>query len=193
MRVAKEMDRVLVIVSSMGQKANQTLTPEHRKDNSIDYRLEDVKKFISRVTKDSYVFRVDAAMVPQYSLAFRNVAEASSAVAEMREVKPTLKNIILGLDQNRETVTISATLTPPATEFFIAGQSYSHKDLGFLQLEIDDHHSGCHCPEGTLLIYNSRTSKASPPSVNYLEYAPAMLKHFGLPHPSYMVEPTFTI
>ena len=139
MRVAKEMDRVLVIVSSMGQKANQT--PEHRKDNSIDYRLEDVKKFISRVTKNGYAFRVDAAMVPQYSLAFRNVAEASSAAAEMQEIKPTLKNIILGLDQNRETVTISAALTPPATEFFIAGQSYSHKDLGFVQLEIDDHHS----------------------------------------------------
>lgn len=193
MRLAKKKDRVLIVVSSMGQKANQKLTPEFRKEHSIDYRLEDVNTFVSHVTKNRYSFRVDSAMVPQYSLAFRNEEEATRAAAEMREIQPALQGINFTLDQNKEIVTISAQLIQPATAFSINGKAYGHKDLGFLRLEVEDHHSGCHTPEGSLIIYNSRTSKAAKPAVNYLEYAPALLKHFGIAPLPYMLEPSFTI
>jgi len=193
MRLAKEKDRILIVVSSMGQKANQKLTPEYRKQHSVDYRLEDVEKFVGRMTKNSYSFKVESAMVPQYSLAFRNEAEATSAAAEMRAIQSALKGINLTLDQNKEIVTISALLIQTATEFSVNGEPLSHKELGFLRLEVEDHHSGCHTPEGSLIIYNSRTSKASKPAVNYLEYAPALLKHFGIAPLPYMMEPTFSI
>jgi hypothetical protein len=65
MQLAEEQDRILVVVSSMGQKANQKLTPEYRQQNAIDYRLEDVQKFVRRVTKNSYWFQVESAMVPK--------------------------------------------------------------------------------------------------------------------------------
>src|SRR5437899_2974723 len=100
-------------------------------------------------------------MVPQYSLAFRNEEEATRAAAEMREIQPALKGIGLTLDQNKEIVTISAFLVLTAAEFSIHGQRFSYRDLGFLRLEVEDHHSGCHTPEGSLIVYNSRTSKAA--------------------------------
>jgi hypothetical protein len=64
--------------------------------------------------------------------------------------------------------------------------------LGFVRFEIDDHHSGCHCPEGSLIVYNSRTAKAARPSVDYLEYAPALLTHFGISPAPYMLTPSFS-
>jgi hypothetical protein len=42
-----------------------------------------------------------------------------------------------------------------------------------------------------LIIYNSKTAKVNKPTVNYLEYAPAMLKHFGIELPAFMTEPSF--
>lgn len=192
MHLAESTGRMLVIVSSMGQHANQKLTPEFRQEHSIDYRLQDVKKFVSWLLKGSYSYQVESAMVPQYVLAFRNAAEAERATAEMEAMKPSLEGIRLTLDRNEEVVTISALLDPGAAEFRIGGQARGHKELGFVRLEVDDHHSGCHCPEGSLLVYNSRTSRAERPSINYLEYAPALLRHFGIERAEYMLEPSFS-
>lgn len=60
-------------------------------------------------------------------------------------------------------------------------------------LEVKDHHSGCHCPEGSLILYNRPTAKGKQPSVDYLEYAPAMLAHFGVPRPATMLELSFVV
>lgn len=68
-------------------------------------------------------------------------------------------------------------------------------DLGFRQILVEDHHSGRHYPEGSLIIYNSKSSSKNQAqdTIDYLEYAPAMLKFFGLNRPNYMPEPQFTI
>jgi hypothetical protein len=39
---------------------------------------------------------------------------------------------------------------------------------------------------------NSRTAKAARLSVDYLEYAPALLSHFGFAPAPYMVAPSFS-
>ena len=41
MEIARKTDRVLTIVTSMGQHANPKLTRERRIQNSFDYRLEE--------------------------------------------------------------------------------------------------------------------------------------------------------
>ena len=192
MRLTQRMGAILVVVSSMGQEANQKLTPDIPQQRSVDYRLENVKKFVSRVSSQTYSFEIRSAMVPQYTLAFDGAEQASAAVADMRRAGNTMKGVGVCLDQNKEAVTISAWLDPTADEFRIGDKRYAHKDLGFVRLDVDDHHSGCHCPEGTLIIHNSKTARVDKPSVDYLEYAPALLRHFGIPQPSYMRAPTFS-
>jgi hypothetical protein len=192
MRLARETDRILVVVSSMGQHANSKLTPDDVKARAYSFRLEDVRKFISHFTKNRYSFEVDAAMVPQYTLAFGDVDEAARFAVEVREAMQGMQHIELLLDQNREMVTLSITLNWNVPEYVVQGRSLQYSDLGFARLEIDDHHSGCHCPEGSLIIYNSRTTKAARPSVDYLEYAPALLSHFGIASAPYMVAPSFS-
>ncbi len=71
MREARETDRILVVVSSMGQKANPRLTASEVNARKYAYRLEDVHRFIGHFTKSRYSFAVDSAMVPQVTLAFR--------------------------------------------------------------------------------------------------------------------------
>ena len=192
MRLTQRMNAILVVVSSMGQEANKKLTPDIPQQRSVDYRLEDVKKFVSRVSSQTTSFQVRSAMVPQYTLAFDGAEKASAAVADMRQAESTMKGIGICLDQNKEALTISAWLDSTVDEFRIGDKSYTHKDLGFVRLEIDDHHSGCHCPEGTLIIHNSKTARVGKPSVDYLEYAPALLRHFGIPPRSYMRASTFS-
>jgi hypothetical protein len=192
MRQARETDRILVVVSSMGQKANPKLTLDEVKARKYAYRLEDVHKFIGNLTKNRHSFAVDSAMVPQVTLAFRDATEAAQFAAEVEEAIYGMQYIEIIVDQNQEMVTLSVTLNGSVTEFVIQGRSVQHSDLGFARVEIDDHHSGCHCPEGSLIIYNSRTAKATRQSVDYLEYAPALLSHFGIPLAPYMMTPSFS-
>ncbi len=192
MRLARETDRILVVVSSMGQEANPKLTPELVKARAYSFRLEDVRKFVSHFTKNPYTFEVDSAMVPTYMLAFGGAAEATRFTAEIREAMQGMQHIEMFVEQNQEMVTISVMLNGSVQGYVIQGHSFQYSDLGFTRLEIDDHHSGHHCPEGSLIIYNSRTAKAAQPSVDYLEYTPALLSHFGISPAPYMKAPSFS-
>ena len=192
MRVARETDRALVVVSSMGQNANAKLTPDDVKAAAYSFRLEDIRKFISYFTNNRHSFEVGSAMVPQYPLLFRNAADAAQFASEIREAMQGMQYIELLVDQHEAIVTLSITLNGRVPEYVIQGRTLSYADLGFVRFEIDDHHSGCHCPEGSLIIYNSRTAEASRPSVDYLEYAPALLSHFGIARASYMMTPSFS-
>jgi hypothetical protein len=192
MRQARQTDRILVVVSSMGQKANPKLTVDEVKSRKYAYRLEDAHKFISHFTKNRHSYAVDAAMVPQVTLAFRDAAEAAKFAAEVQESLYDMQYIEIIVDQNQEIITLSVTLNGSVSEYVIQGRTVRYSDLGFERFEIDDHHSGCHCPEGSLIIYNSRTATAAEPSVDYLEYAPALLSHFGIQPAPYMLTPSFS-
>jgi hypothetical protein len=191
MKMAEQTDRLLVVVSSMGQHANPKLTPEVRAARTHGFRLENVQKLADRLVTSRFTYQIDQAMVPQYMLAFANAAEARKYGDEVSQAIPGIQNMETICDVNGPIVTLSVTPAPNATEIIIHGKAYPCDELGFARFEIDDHHSGCHCPEGSLIIYNSKTARAQKPVVNYLEYAPALLKHFGIDRQAYMAEPTF--
>jgi|GEM_PF-3515767 len=193
MELAEKTDRVLVLVSSMGQHANPNLTPEFRQSHSFDFRLEDVRKLVSCITGGEFDYRVESAMVPQYSLEFPSLAAANECAQAIQANRGTLRGINLVLNQKEHVLTISVLLDSNRPDYEARGKVLSYSELGFVRFEVDDHHSGCHCPDGSLIIYNSKTSHASKESINYLEYAPALLKHFGLPANQYMVEPSFSL
>lgn len=192
MLLARETDRILVVVSSMGQHANPRLTPDDVKARECAFRLDDVHKFIGHFTRNPYSFVVESAMMPQCTLAFRDATQAARFAAEVRDAMQDMQYIDMLVDQNRETVTLSVWINGSVTEYVIRGRTVQYADLGFVRFEIDDHHSGCHCPEGSLIVYNSRTAKATRSSVDYLEYAPALLSHFGIPPRPYMMTPSFS-
>ena len=186
----KKEQRVLILVSSMGQGANHKLkeTPKYF------YKLKNIRKFVDCICGDkNYTYEIDAAMVPQYSLKFDSEEQAKDCFKTIQEAKESFNKISMKIDRNGRVITLTTALNRKANKFYIGDRSFSHDELGFRQLIVEDHHSGSHYPEGSLIIYNSQTSNTTSDSVNYLEYAPAMLKFFGLDMPSYALEPQFTI
>jgi len=182
--------RSLILASSMGQAADKKLkeTPKYF------YKLKNIRKFINQICVDKdYEYEIDAAMIPQYSLKFNSEEEAKECFATIAAAKEHFQNIHMKMYINGKVVTLATGLNKKADDFAIGDRHFSHQDLGFRRLMIEDHSSGKHCPEGSLIIYNSQTSTTTQDTVNYLEYAPAMLKYFGLDTPSYMLEPQFTI
>ena len=192
MKLAEDTGRVLAVVSSMGQHANPKLTPEIRKARPYAFRLEKVNKFVDKLTEAKHTYKVEQAMVPQYMLEFPTAKLACNFATEVREHIPGIQGVQVLCDVNAEIVTLSITPDPKASEMVIRGQGYQYNDLGFTRFDVDDHHSGSHCPEGSLIIYNSKTARAEKEQVNYLEYAPAVLEHFGIPRAPYMAEPSFS-
>ena len=190
MNFCQQQERSLVIVSSMGQGASKKLKETHKHT----YKLKNISKFIDQVCGDKqYSYEIDAAMVPQYSLKFNSEAEAQECFTVIEESKKHLQNINMKMYLNGRLITLTINLSKKADRFFIGDRSFSHQDLGFRKLMVEDHSSGRHCPEGSLIVYNSKTSSSSQETVNYLEYAPAMLKFLGLNAAEYMLEPQFTI
>lgn len=190
MNYCDQQQRSLILVSSMGQGANEKLkeTPKYF------YKLENIQKLLDQLCQGKqYDYQINAAMVPQYSLNFYSEAKAQECFQAIQESQKYLKNIWLKIDLNNKVITLSTNLSSNADQFFIKGNAFRHNDLGFRQVPIEDHHSGRHYPEGSLIVYNSQTSNTTSDTVDYLEYAPAMLKFFGLNTPSYMPEPQFTI
>lgn len=190
MSYCQQQKRSLVIVSSMGQGANKKLkeTPKHT------YKLKNISKFLNVVFGDKkYNYEIDAAMIPQYSLKFNSEAEAQECFATIEESRKNFRNMNMKMYLNEQVITLAIGLNKKADQFFIGDRSFSHQELGFRKLMVEDHHSGKHYPEGSLIVYNSETSNSSQQTVNYLEYAPAMLKFFGFDAPDYMMEPQFTI
>ena len=132
-------------------------------------------------------------MVPEYTLKFENQETARQVANRLDERRPEFKHIFLNVLVNGDTLTMSVTLDPREERFYIAGRAYTATQLGFVELSIDDHHAGDHCRQGSLVIFNSSSATAKCDTVDYLEYAPAVLEYLGVGRRPYMVEPTFRI
>ncbi|MBD2353374.1 hypothetical protein H6G41_01840 [Tolypothrix sp. FACHB-123] len=184
---------ILVIVSSMGQHANITLPEGVQKLSSHDFRLEDARKLVDKLTTSSFQYKVEAGMVPQYSLEFSSSQDAEKCFSEIQDCSKFLENINLKVDLNRNIITLTTYLEHNATLYGVKGQHFTYSQLGFVKFNIEDHHSGCHYPKGSLIIFNSKTSSANSTTINYLEYAPAILNYFGVQRPEYMIEPSFKL
>jgi hypothetical protein len=190
----KNTDTILMISSSMGQHANQRLNGKSKELDTTNSRLVNIGKFVNKLTTNKFNFRVRTGMFPQCSLEFDNSSEAADCFHQIEEVIPTFENIsMLSLDLVDNILTFAVLLDNNQQTYSIKGTQFSEKELGFVRFEVDDHHSGCHYPDGSLIVFNSKTAKSESSTVNYLEYAPAILAHFNIHKPDYMLEPTFQI
>jgi hypothetical protein len=192
-KFSEKNNTILILASSMGQHANQTLPENIQTLRSHDFRLENVRKFLNSLTSQQFKCEVESGMVPQYSLKFLDSYEAEQCFHWIRSSMATLENILLNADLNQDVITLTIVLDPHADYYIANGTKFTYSDLGFIKFKIEDHHSGCHCPEGSLIIFNSKTSMSEGSTIDYLEYAPALLKHFDIAQGDYMLKPTFSI
>lgn len=189
-----ESDSTLLISSSMGQHANQKISRETTTAEALNSRLVNVDKFIDKLTARKFNFDVRSAMWPQCSIEFTNSSDAADCLDRINQAIPTLENIsVSALNLSANTLTFTVRIDNNTEVYKIGGTQLSAKELGFVKFEVDDHHSGCHYPDGSLIIFNSRTSNSHSDTVNYLEYTPAILSHFNIVKPDYMLNPTFQI
>jgi hypothetical protein len=185
---------VLIVSSSMGQQANQKLTLESTGSEAFTFKFFDIQQLIDKLSMRKFNFSVKHAMHPQCTLEFSSSSEAAKCLELIEKVIPTLENIrILSPHLNSNILTLTILLDASKESYTIKGESFSAKELGFVKIAIDDHHSGSHSPDGSLLIFNSKTTKFRSDIVNYLEFTPAILKYFDIQKLSYTIDPTFQI
>lgn len=178
--------RVLIISSSMGQYANPNL--DVTKD--VCYVIENLPQFVEAfgVQRDKYDPQL--AMHPQYSLKFKNAQDAVSAFQIFQTFqKEPPEGIKMYPDLNDKILTLSVHIAKE--RFEVLGKRKTISELGVKAEAINDHHSGKHHPDGTLII-NPRRS-ITKERVPYLEFAPAVLDFFGVRRPEYMLNPSFKI
>lgn len=195
-KLMKHCDRTgatLMISSSMGQGANNTL-PE-RVDLKINrgFRLDNVRKFVSTLLETTPDYDVESAMVPQYTLRCQTVDNSKRLADMLDECLPKLDGLTMDIMQNEEKLTMTIRVDPQHESIGIGNRKYSASDLGFTEFPVEDHHSGHHVPDGALIIYGSETAKAETKKVNFLEYAPAVLNFFDIDLLDHMRKPSFSI
>jgi hypothetical protein len=179
---------MVLVCSSMGQAANPGLDTS----SSEAIVCKDPARLMGALVPGAAV-RVESAMVPQYTLRFESDEQARLFDARLQVALEGAPQLRIESERSASAVTLTVTATPRAGTLAIAGREHRLEDLGFARVPVDDHHSGAHCPVGSLLIHNSRTAARNAPRCDYLEFAPAMLRHFGVTPPAYMREPTFAI
>lgn len=186
-------DRILIVASSMGQCANSKLTREHRISNSFAFRLDDPAALVGILSTRGHGYKVRQGMVPQYTLEFESAANARQFGDDVTRIADDSENIWLLSDVNDATVTLSVNPSESGDPVTLNGRQYSAEDLGFTRFTVDNHHSGHHHPSGSLIVYNSRSANFQTSQIDYLEYAPAMLQHFGIDRAPFMKSPSFAI
>ncbi len=191
--IVQKNKSILILASSMGQHGNTRLPESVDKLVPHDFQLINADRFFGHLMQASASFNIEAGMAPQYSLSFAQESDAQASYADILLTHSTANGINIKADLNGKTVTLTISLQRDATSFMLRGKLFSIDELGFAKIAIEDHHSGCHCAQGSLIVFNSNTCASTQPSVNYLEYAPAILKHFKIERQPYMMEPTFVI
>jgi hypothetical protein len=177
-------DYMLVIATSMGQAA---IPAKHVREFLT---IVDVKRFMARFNLAPEDFEERPAMVPDFS--FRVSREKADdfhrQLEELRiEGKPA------GLHRDGSFFHVSVyNERPHLTAVRLAGSDVPLQEIGLGYL-IHEDEVACtaqHVPEGSLIVYSPHSGAAAVrgerTDVSALDFAPSVLRHFGLEAPRYM-------
>ena len=182
-RWCRAADRTLVVVSSMGQGPSEQLCA----DVSQEAVIVDPGRFLDSL--DIHGVAIRGAMAPQLTVDCGDAATAATVATRLADAE--VGEVFWDVDGAHGVVTLTAQLEvvePGAVR--IRGVPRSAHEVGVAVYEVDDHSSGRHRPEGILAVANSPTFE--PPaagSIDYLDFAPAVLGHLGLVAEGYHREP----
>ena len=130
----------------------------------------------------------EAAMIPQYTYSFDSFQAAELAGGQLRAWIAENESLFGEVDVNDEKLTLTVKIKRRVDSLCARGAQVAISDLGFVELEIDDHHSGRHQPQGVLALWNDKLdalfpTKTTPSSFSYLRYAPEMRRYLGVTSP----------
>ncbi len=168
-------DRVLILVSSMGQGPSSRLDSSR----SLEAVVRSPRVFLDAVgVSDSC--EVLAAMTPNLTLRFPSEAAAAGAAIALEELSAGRPDA--GVDQSGPVITFTYDLEVLDEHTVALGGSVGRAEtVGVEILSVDDHSSGRHTPVGTLGVFNSDRFTADGLSqVDVFEIAPAMLTLLGV-------------
>lgn len=181
-------NRILVLVSSMGQCANEQLEQRQVSSERCFYRIDNPMRFLAAVAGTAAA-ECKTAMVPQYSYAFGDAAALESAAARIRHFigdNPALADSRIDARGNTLTLTLAVGDMPDLLN--VGSSRLGLRELGMGAVAVDDHHSGRHHPHGMLLVWNDAedalfSRKETPHRFSYLAYAGNMRTYLDLPMP----------
>lgn len=179
----RQTDRILIVCSSMGQAAEPRLTGEAVSKARHAFRLDDPATLLTRVLGTVPPFELKSSMVPQCSVSFPSRSHADEVREQLLHACGAALN--LTAEVNGQVLTITSEPDPLVATVTVAGAEMTYEELGYVRLPIDDHRSGTHHPEGSLLVFNDEKGyfrSTLGAESDYLEYAPAVHGYFGAPH-----------
>ncbi len=172
MQWAEETDRALLLVSSMGQRANQNV---------------DTAKTAAPVLRNAHQF-AKALGLPEESEAVRamiptqswRLADADIAATEgKRLISDPFIGGLIEVDVVEDLLSVTYRLDADTELVGSGGFATPMNEAGFLVEGIDDHTCGVHDPVGTFALWNAPNAVV-PESMNLLEVAPGILNALGV-------------
>lgn len=176
-------DYALAVATSMGQAA---IPASHVKEFLT---LTDIPAFMKAMGLAPGDYEERPAMVPDFSF--------SIAPGKANDFENALRGLTVAgkpPDIHRDGRFFHVSLhdeTPGLQEAKLRGVTVPTSDIGigYMIHEDDVACTAQHVPEGTLLVYSPHSSTKAHNGrvdISALEFAPSVLKHFGLPTPGYM-------
>lgn len=181
--VRSNSDYILVIATSMGQAA---IPASHV---SEFLTITDTRKFLEALGVAAGEYEERNAMIPDFS--FRILADKANTFEK------ELRSLVIGgkaLEFERDQCFFHVCgydERPGIKQAQLHGRSVALADLGMGYLVHEDE-VACtahHVPEGSLIVYSPHADTrpgGDRVDVSALDFAPAVLEHFGLARPSYM-------
>jgi hypothetical protein len=168
----EQTDRALMIVSSIGQKADTNGGPASDRLPIV----RDAERFV-RALSDTHV-AVRPGMVPQVSAVYRSEPDATEA--RDRIERAPKRGLDLAVDQAGEVLTFSYFLDADRGSFEVGGRVVTFAEAGVAVQQVDDHRSGTHDPIGSLLVSGVDLEPAGDEPVDVLNVAPTILDALGV-------------
>ena len=170
--------REIIILSAMGQKLNQKVDENYKRENSRDYKLIDHKKFLKFFDINSDKVQILYEMIPQYTFKFLDKLQLEKFVNKIKNVGsdpsamrfgyyvPSGKKInntqgfFCHLDIRDDQITCTMTVRPDNYGLIkLNNKKYKFEEMGFKGLKVNDFHHGEHSKYGCLISFNEKFSK----------------------------------
>jgi hypothetical protein len=170
-------DRSLLVVTSMGQKADTA----HVVGTGRSAIVRDAERFVA--TLSSTHVAVLPGMVPQISVVYENTASATDARVAIEGAR--IGGGWVGVDQAAEVLTLTCALDADKTKFSVNGRVWRHADAGVEVQTIDDHRSGTHDPIGSMLVHGLDLAPHGDEPIDVRRVAPTVLDALGVTPPAH--------
>ena len=177
MRMAVELDYTILITTSMGQAANTRLSRAVT-EVGRHWVVRDPDALMAGLDPgqdDSP--EVEGAMAPQYTYRYASADAAAAAKSRIDALRA------VGLDLRCETSgpKLTVTVDAHAPEIQLGNRLLQASELGFTEVDVDDHHSGRHDPAGSMFVFNDRSGvfERLDGEVDYLAVAPIIKNAWG--------------